>query len=300
MGRHWNEHWAKEEEGDAAGIPTKVAGVFAIRDDWPSRSSECWGTDRWYTRRCCRVCHRKDGGYCASANRVRFFERQLAPLEQQRSSDAFYVAVTHLWRRIENGDQVTDPDVFAPEIGGRSRAQRMIEGALLKARDAFEEKKVPYIGRIPANWMFSGLSDAEGYLILRISGELTYRQLACLACVEHREEFNLGGLGGVNLRSIRTRTVLLEIYDLYQRGLLSKATLDGRHTELVSDHQDVIPGRMRLTLFGRQLYGLMDLEGMDAGEIKSLVASHIQEIMRARDMHGNPWPVRATPRPDVH
>lgn len=129
------------------------------------------------------------GGAAASvavANAVKrigseIHDRVLAPRQRERAGLALGIAVGKL------GEQNNDPprsDGFfdSSAAGERSDAEELLEGVLLRAMNAYQERKVPYMGRFfAAVARRADISPAYAHVLLRIVDEMTYRQFVTLA-----------------------------------------------------------------------------------------------------------------------
>lgn len=152
---------------------------------------------------------------------------------------------------------------FEDDGHGRPPADELLEGVLLKARDAYEERKLSLLGSLYANIAFHPeISPPHANQLINLSSQLTYRQLVALSVADtqrqhgplYREADYRGdevaranlGLGGISL--------ITELYDLYQRGLMSDVA--GEAWISVSD---VAPGRMRPQGTGSVLCHMMNL-----------------------------------------
>ena len=63
-----------------------------------------------------------------------------------------------------------------------STSEELLEGVLIQAADAYEERKIPFIARLYASILFDEEISAQyAHFLLRVAERLTYRQLALLA-----------------------------------------------------------------------------------------------------------------------
>src|SRR3954470_22997587 len=84
--------------------------------------------------------------------------------------------------RLAAGDELRDDNLFDPGPDGRPDAEEVLEGTLLTAANAYEERKVPLIGRLWANLAFDAtVSARHANYLLRLTDRLTYGQLVALA-----------------------------------------------------------------------------------------------------------------------
>ena len=107
-------------------------------------------------------------------------KRLLAPRQEKRIAEAYASASKGVEAHLVNGDRLRD-DFYDPSEDGGT-AGEFLEGVLLTAADAWEQRKVPYIGRLFAEVSFeSSVNVADANYLLRLADQLTYRQLLLLA-----------------------------------------------------------------------------------------------------------------------
>ncbi|MDQ5808113.1 MAG: hypothetical protein M3320_05495 [Actinomycetota bacterium] len=105
---------------------------------------------------------------------------------------ALFVAFQEIEARLAANEQPRQDGFF--EAGAereRPAAEELLEGVLLRAGDSYEQKRVPFLGRLYASVAFrDDVSPAYGHYLLRVADRLSYRQLALLALFadeEHRD-----------------------------------------------------------------------------------------------------------------
>lgn len=75
-------------------------------------------------------------------------------------------------------------DDFFSELDNRTSAEEILEGTLLVAQKEYEERKIKYIANLYANIAFDeNISREIADRLIKISSELTYRQLMILCAV---------------------------------------------------------------------------------------------------------------------
>ncbi len=156
----------------------------------------------------------------------------LGPREQTRIGAALAFATTRIAEQIESGHLPRQDQFFQSDNENQDRrppAEELLEGILLKARDAYEEKKIPLMGNLYANIGFSSeISPIYAGYLIKLAGELSYNQLVAL--VVGRDTANKARLRNrayrhdspaVEALGLNGQGLLTEIYDLYQRGLVN-------------------------------------------------------------------------------
>jgi hypothetical protein len=110
-------------------------------------------------------------------------ERVIAPRQRARAGLALGVAVERMRERTESGEERRDDGFFDPRADGeRPEAEELLEGVLLHAMNAYQERKVPYMGAFFASIAHrSDISPAYAHALLQIAEQLTYRQMVALA-----------------------------------------------------------------------------------------------------------------------
>lgn len=208
-------------------------------------------------------------------------ERVLAPRQRERAGLALAVAVGKL------GEQHGEPprsDGFFDESaeGGRSDAEELLEGVLLRAMDAYQERKVPYMGKFfAAVARRTDISPAYAHVLLRIVDEMTYRQFVALAYLAE----NLGSQEVLDLGVAREEGGPWTLPDGFDRELSEL----GDDMGLIGIRQEgggVIPAAatygggditkhdlstVTLSDLGRDLYDLLGLSGVPGDEKREIV-----------------------------
>ncbi len=193
--------------------------------------------------------------------------RILGPREEVRIGAALAVAATAIKRGLDEGRELRNDGFFEAQDDNRAQAEELLEGVLLKARDAYEEKKVQFLGQLYANLAFHPeISPAHANHLIALAGQLTYRQLVTLAiAIDQASRHRLrqtdfrGDAAALAALSLDGGALLTEIYDLYQRGLINDTT-----GEAWISLPDVRPGSIRAQGSGSVLSQLMNLNAIPA------------------------------------
>jgi hypothetical protein len=183
-------------------------------------------------------------------------DRLLGPRERVRVGGAFAIAAAEIKKRVDNGENVRSDDFFEKKASGRSDAEEVAEGVLLKSQREPEEKKIPYMGHMLANIAFDTQISAQmAHQIIKAAEELTYRQLCILKMAVGKQTLGLRekdyrGLGSF---SKELYPVLYECLALYHRGFINFGG------EVAFGPTDVVPGKMTIQGLGADLFNLMSL-----------------------------------------
>jgi hypothetical protein len=103
--------------------------------------------------------------------------RLLSKREKTRVGAVIIYAAIHIKEKLNKGMQPSQDDFFSQQPG-RSSAEEISEGVLLAAQREYEEKKLQFYDHLLENIAFSsGVGRAHANLLLKLSQELSYRQL---------------------------------------------------------------------------------------------------------------------------
>lgn len=156
--------------------------------------------------------------------------RVLGPRQEARIGAALAFASEEIRARLESGEQVR-ADWFDTDSEQQTAAE-LLEGVLLTAADAYEERKVKYLGRLYGSLAFEPAIDrAYANYLIRLSRRVTYRELAVTAVFASDECHRV--LAGLDTaRQAREARVsdpgAAELNEIGQLGLLGFRQSDGR------------------------------------------------------------------------
>jgi hypothetical protein len=207
------------------------------------------------------------------------YDRVLGPRERVRMGAAAAFAIERIKRNQEQGLPLRTDGFFDEDASKRSKAEELLEGVLLKSKNTHEEKKTRYLGNLFGNMPFYeeidlGLSNQA----LSLAERMTYRQMCSLWLFEIRTTMNAQlPLGQADYRDIgqippATDSLLHEIFDLYQNGLVFCKGEGGANALAMLGFYDVTPADMRVTQLGHVLAVLLGLDDLPNEDIASVVA----------------------------
>ena len=218
-----------------------------------------------------------------------FKRRVLGKREEERIGGTMAFAIKKMRENVDEGKQLRQDGFFQDEVNQRAAAKEVGEGVLLAAQREYEEKKLPFYGKLLANIAFeSTVSREQANLLLKVGEALSYRQLCVLAFIGAKHVFEgerfgkfpeLRPIPGLAPEAFELRqgsyqdtggaantdnaALLHEIFDLDFRNLVSTGThLPG------STYID--PSKLRLVLLGFSLYRLMGLWEVDKEDVRKL------------------------------
>lgn len=210
--------------------------------------------------------------------------RWLGDRQRVRVGAAYAVAADQIEQRIEAGQQPRDDGFFDEGDSGRVDAEELLEGVLLHAADAYEERKVVFLGRLYAGIAFeSRISAGYGHFLAKLADRLTYRQLAALAFAANdeyearRSEIDVARSEGTTRSS---QEIVAELDELGAAGLVGVEQEGGRvanpRTTVGAGTFSELPlVRMKLTPLGSDLHELMGLSSVPDGD-QEVVTEELQ------------------------
>jgi hypothetical protein len=206
-------------------------------------------------------------------------QRWLAPRQRIRVGAAFAVAAESIALRLEAGETPRSDGFFDSRAGERSPAEELLEGVLVAAADSYEERKVPYLGRLFASLVFdSAVSRGFANFMIRTAERLTFQQLVIMAVVwegdatpaaeEARTE-------GPPKRVLFSDEVGMEVDELERLGLVGRGEPGGspkRGGMTFVDASGMPPSNLTLPGPGMKLYDLMGLSDIPQETRRALVS----------------------------
>lgn len=196
--------------------------------------------------------------------------RQLGDREKVRTGATFMYAVEKIHDNIGKGRDVREDDFFEKKSGNRTDAEEIAEGVLIAAQREHEEKKLRFYGNLLANIAFhSEIDKAQAEVLINSAQRLTYRQICLLSL------FGMPDSEASDLRQCHysgsviddhMHILLLEIYDLYTRGMIHCSGAG------LIDPLLLNPSRIGLQGPGKMLFELMELAELDPEELSKLRA----------------------------
>ena len=225
-------------------------------------------------------------------------QRILAPRQGRRIGRAFEAATEAAQKEFEAGNEIRSDGFFdQPSPDEPSPAEEMLEGVLRTAADEWEQRKVPYIGRMFATVSFDpSIRPADANYLLKLADRLTYQQVVLLAFWEvaqdegrpYRQEVMSASIRKDEGLSRPTATILAEMNDLATAGLLGVIDSNGELVRVgetiggLGGFQTFGGGvhltAVQLTDIGRTLFRLMGLDDVPDDDLNQI----------AKALHGVP------------
>lgn len=203
--------------------------------------------------------------------------RYLSYREEIRIGATAAFALSAIQDRLTEGDKPRDDGFFTSQAGENSSAEEIFEGILLKSKNEHEEKKIRLLGNFFANLAFAPeISAAEANHLLKVAESLTYRQM-CLLTLFHLKPKMEEPLRKVDYSdsdqdiSLETISLLQEIMDMYNQGLLVRVAGNGSGFVALLGWGDIAPDLMTLTPLGEHLAMLLGFDADNKDVFKALV-----------------------------
>lgn len=180
--------------------------------------------------------------------------RLLSKQEEKRITNVMDLAKKKIENNFADNKKLRDDDFFE-QVNDRSTAEEILEGTLLVAQKEYEERKLPYIANLYANIAFDkNISREMADTLIKISSDLTYRQLMILSAVGFSQITGIKGKEEkyTEVRGLNNVSIASEIFDLYRKSLIFSS-------ELILDAGGINPSKLILGGYGALIYNLMEL-----------------------------------------
>lgn len=216
-------------------------------------------------------------------------KRMLAPRQRIRVGAAYAVAAGEISRRLQAGESPRADGFFDASTAGRPAAAELLEGVLLAAADAYEERKIACLGKLYAALVFDArVSRAHANYTIALAQRLTYRQLALMAVIWDGDAVAIAEAAAKEnpqkllyfSHELAIEVKELERLDLVGEGKPGDTAYDGgsRFVNAI----EVGIARLALTDAGRHLYDLMELHDMPS-EARREVTEALDKDLSAYD-----------------
>lgn len=174
-------------------------------------------------------------------------------------------------KNINNGMRVRDDEFFTPHHNSiidaeESSASKLFEGTLLKSKEEYDSKKIPFLSFLTANIYFTpNISESKAFVLLEILSKLSYRQLCALVLFYNKEILPVGKWES----HFKATQTLQNYYDIAYEFLSLK--------DLMLIEQNMPYGGMamgiqdyRITALGKELVITANLSSIPHADLDSL------------------------------
>lgn len=198
--------------------------------------------------------------------------RVMSEREQIRLAKSAYYTSIKIKENVAAARSLRQDGFFDETEIGRSTADEIFEGVLLKCKNEHREKKLPFLCNIAANAPFVNTSSDQLHYLIGVAETITYRQLCFVALVGRKDEFNFdtkllrpGKLEEAKISKNECQFILRELYQLgpYTHSLLDYENFAGTTTY---EHG----GAVRLTEIGSVAFELMGLKAVPQTDLSEL------------------------------
>ncbi|TFC45886.1 hypothetical protein [Cryobacterium shii] len=183
-------------------------------------------------------------------------DRTLSPRQELRVGAVFLSAASAITVKQLEGHTLRDDGFFD---GTDSNGAEFVEGVMLAAMDAYEERKVPYLGNLIANVSFAEHIDApSAHAALRRADDLSWLELRILGIFDDGESYPMPARPIPKSSDWPTWTVAKALQELINppKSLLKNARSTGSRGQMGYDlNLDAISMQSGGTL----ICGLMEL-----------------------------------------
>lgn len=171
--------------------------------------------------------------------------------------------------KLEGGVPLREDNFFAAKYNAllkekESPASKLFDGSLLKAKEEYDSKKIPFISFLTANIFFTpNISESKAFVLLEILSSLSYRQLCALLVFNRR---NILPVGRWETR-LKDTSSLQNYYDIAYEFLSLK---DYLLIEQNQSGQGIGISDYRISSLGRELVITANLSSIPQEDISHL------------------------------
>lgn len=204
--------------------------------------------------------------------------RHLSKREEIRVGATTVFAISKIKERLEQGSPLRNDGFFEQKDKGRSSAEEVFEGVLLKAKNEHEEKKAKYIANLFVNAAFrKDFSIGQANHLLQIMQGFTYRQICLLALFGNKVvQLRQKDYSENAMVNYDTYSILLQIFDLYNKGLVACRDGADKNNILLLGVNNICPNLIFLTEIAKKYYTILSLEEVPREDIFNEVVVYLQ------------------------
>jgi hypothetical protein len=217
--------------------------------------------------------------------------RLLGPRQRVRIGAAFACAAEEIQRRLDQG--ASPSPVWTQEGDGhRPEAEEVLEGVMLAAAEAWEERKVRHLGLLYAELAFRPFRPEYAHYLVTIARRLTWRQMVCLSILLREDHGKFRLFEYAEIVTVLENGLEAELDELGQSGIIGILQTD--HT--VARPSSTLGGgrmwgtpidRVVLTTLGQVLTKAMMLQTVPEAEQQAMLES-LEGRVPLRDLGSTP------------
>lgn len=195
--------------------------------------------------------------------------KALGEREQQRVESVIIHSIDKIKKSLEQGKMLRDDDSYHGDTSlGIPKAQEVLEGVLLKARDEFQSKKLYCYSSFFANLCFDEkISFEHSNYLLNMLERLSYRQLCILSYLSDEKTIQTSSWDAM-FKNVNNKN-LIQYFDLYSEYInLYNARMIVQSTN--------IPGfalgmsDTKISSLGQSIVRLADLDQIPQEDVDSI------------------------------
>lgn len=200
-------------------------------------------------------------------------QRILGTREEKRIGAAYFFAIEQINRNLSQG-KALESKIISENSFGRIESEEFLEGVLLTAQKAYEEKKIKHIGSLYANILFLKNSDlSQANFMNSLANKLSFRQFCLLNILHNKISLNVIERIKLDLTSeslIKRQDILCELFDLKSNGLV-------KHPQYLNQFDDnTAPKKIEdfeLTSTGELFYDLLCLNEIESIDLETIIST---------------------------
>lgn len=158
----------------------------------------------------------------------------------------------------------------------KKKYEELFEGTLLKARETYEEKKIPLLANLFAKAPFTNTPIENLLQTLIYAEQLSFRQLCILSCIDYAlfRSSPLSTKSYLEIRDVHpdenTQGIFQDIFYMMQQGFIAQSNNGGRTHVSIDIPASIIPEYIILVYPGRLLYNSLELSSIEEAERKPI------------------------------
>ena len=179
--------------------------------------------------------------------------RQLSNRQEVRVSASTVYILSGINEKLEKGEQIRQDDFFDNQ-NGRSNAEELFEGIILKCKDQYQEKKIHFLSKIYEKTIFDeNIAYETANQVLSISESFTYRKICIVAFYGRINDFDRTNILKEPYSwyenasyNIETEFLKQDVFELMNLGILDKLLIHFKHVELFARLSGTLEGLVPL------------------------------------------------------
>lgn len=204
-----------------------------------------------------------------------FLSRALSHRERTRVEQLVEAAGVTYKRMISDGLTLRQDGFFdANPVTGRSSNDETVEAVLTVAKNAYEERKLPFMAHLLAVLPFDeALTPGVANWCIGLAEQLSWTHYVLLAAIERHEKVSIPQVEIGKPNSFEGWAIHSQAWELRERSLITSKPKDGWGTK-IPNHD--LPDQ-RLTKGGRLLFNVLGLEEVGSLDVAGILLRVVQD-----------------------